>query len=189
MEHALHGPVAYAIMPLFALANAGVSLGGSEMRDALANPVTLGVVLGLLVGKPLGITGFSWLAVRFGIAALPDGVTWRTLAGAGVLGGIGFTMALFIASLAFGEAALLEAAKFGVLAASALAGVAGWLLLRRPPAVAAPQTGGPTFSKNGDIIRGRQPSSSRSLSMTRSAQVWTRSAISTVPSSVFASID
>ena len=140
MEHALHGPVAYGIMPLFALANAGVSLGAAEMRDALASPVTLGVILGLLVGKPLGITGFSWLAVRFGFAALPDGVSWRTLAGAGVLGGIGFTMALFIASLAFGEAALLEAAKFGVLAASAVAGVAGWLLLRRPATVAAPQT-------------------------------------------------
>ncbi|MDQ3951237.1 MAG: Na+/H+ antiporter NhaA [Gemmatimonadota bacterium] len=136
LEHALHGPVAYGIMPLFALANAGVSLGAGEMRDALGSPVTLGVLLGLLVGKPLGITGFSWLAVRFGVAALPDGVTWRMLAGAGVLGGIGFTMALFIASLAFGEAALLDAAKLGVLSASAVAGVAGWLLLRRPPRAA-----------------------------------------------------
>jgi Na+:H+ antiporter, NhaA family len=134
IEHALHGPVAYGIMPLFALANAGVSLGGAEVVGAVASPVTLGVLLGLLIGKPLGITGFSWLAVRFGVAALPDGVTWRTLAGAGVLGGIGFTMALFIASLAFGEAALLEAAKLGVLSASAVAGVAGWLLLRRPAA-------------------------------------------------------
>jgi NhaA family Na+:H+ antiporter len=127
-------------MPLFALANAGVSLGAGEIRDAVASPVTLGVFLGLLVGKPLGITAFSWLAVRFGMAALPDGVTWRTLAGAGVLGGIGFTMALFIASLAFAEASLLEGAKLGVLSASAVAGVAGWLLLRRPP-TAAPSNG------------------------------------------------
>src|SRR5918992_3269376 len=83
LEHALHGPVAYGIMPLFALANAGVSLGAGELRGALASPVTLGVFLGLVVGKPLGITAFSWLAVRFGMAALPDGVTWRTLAGGG----------------------------------------------------------------------------------------------------------
>jgi NhaA family Na+:H+ antiporter len=131
VEHALHVPVAYGIMPLFALANAGVSLGGAEIAGAVASPVTLGVVLGLLVGKPVGITGFSWLAVRFGVAALPDGVTWRMLGGAGVLGGIGFTMALFIASLAFRDAGLLEAAKFGVLTASALAGLTGWLILRR----------------------------------------------------------
>jgi NhaA family Na+:H+ antiporter len=139
LEHALHGPVAYGIMPVFALANAGVSLGASEVRTALGSAVTLGVAVGLLIGKPLGITGFSWLAVRFGIAALPAGVTWRTLTGAGVLGGIGFTMALFIASLAFGDAALLEAAKFGILAASALAGAVGWFLLRRPPPAPPPE--------------------------------------------------
>ncbi|MDF1505692.1 Na+/H+ antiporter NhaA [Roseisolibacter sp. H3M3-2] len=141
MEHALHGVVAFAIMPLFALANAGVTLGGDALRAAAAHPVTLGALLGLLVGKPVGIVGFSWAAVRLGWASLPHGVTWRSLAGAGVLGGIGFTMALFIAGLAFpgadgaagGASPLLDAAKVGVLAASTVAGVAGWLLLRAGP--------------------------------------------------------
>jgi len=130
-EHALHGIVAFGIMPLFALANAGVSLSGEATRGALASPVTLGVMLGLVLGKPLGIAGLSWLAVRVGIAALPSGVSWRMIAGAGVLGGIGFTMALFIAGLAFTDGALLEAAKFGILGASTVSGVTGWLLLRR----------------------------------------------------------
>ncbi len=135
LEHALHGIVAFAIMPLFALANAGVSLG-ADASQAVASPIALGTVLGLVLGKPLGITGFSWLAVRLGFAALPSGVTWPMLVGAGVLGGIGFTMALFIAGLAFTDPALLEAAKLGILAASLSTGVAGWLYLRRttPPA-------------------------------------------------------
>jgi NhaA family Na+:H+ antiporter len=133
LEHALHTVVAFGIMPIFALANAGVSLDGEAVRAALVNPVALGVILGLLLGKPIGIAGFSWLAVRMGMAALPSGVSWPMIAGAGVLGGIGFTMALFIAGLAFGDGALLEAAKFGILAASTIAGVGGWLLLRRAP--------------------------------------------------------
>jgi Na+:H+ antiporter, NhaA family len=130
LEHALHGIVSFGIMPLFALANAGVSLGADAARAA-ASPVALGAVLGLALGKPLGIAGFSWLAVRLGFAALPTGVTWPMLAGAGVLGGIGFTMALFIAGLAFADPALLEAAKLGIFTASAITGVAGWLVLRR----------------------------------------------------------
>jgi Na+:H+ antiporter, NhaA family len=130
LEHALHGIVSFAIMPLFALANAGVSLG-ADAAQAVASPIALGAVLGLVLGKPLGITGFSWLAVRLGFASLPTGVTWPMLAGAGVLGGIGFTMALFIAGLAFGDATLLEAAKLGILTASVITGVTGWLLLRR----------------------------------------------------------
>ncbi len=128
MEHGLHGIVAFSIMPLFALANAGVALTG--LGSAFASPVALGVILGLLVGKALGITGFSWLAVRFGIASLPVGVSWRMVLGAGVLGGIGFTMAIFIAGLAFADEQLLNAAKIGVLTASAVAGVAGWLILK-----------------------------------------------------------
>jgi NhaA family Na+:H+ antiporter len=142
LEHALHGIVAFAVMPIFALANAGVSLGGEAVRAAVANPVTLGAALGLLVGKPLGIVGFSWIAVRAGIAALPGGVDWRMLTGAGVLGGIGFTMALFIAGLAFDDPAMLDAAKVGVIAASLVAGIGGWALLRRTtPAVADPPRG------------------------------------------------
>jgi NhaA family Na+:H+ antiporter len=130
LEHALWGPVNFGIMPLFALANAGVSFSGSAMQDVASHPVTLGALLGLVLGKPIGIIGFSWLAVRLGIAALPDGVRWPMLAGAGILGGIGFTMALFIAGLGFANPMLLNAAKAGVLAASLISGVAGWLVLR-----------------------------------------------------------
>jgi NhaA family Na+:H+ antiporter len=146
LEHALHGTVAFGIMPLFALANAGVTLDAAALGSAVAHPVTIGAMLGLVLGKPLGIAGFSWLAVRLGLAALPRGSTWMALSAVAVLGGIGFTMALFIAGLAFpagtprGE--LLDAAKLGILAASALAGIVGSLVLRRalkPAAESAPE--------------------------------------------------
>jgi NhaA family Na+:H+ antiporter len=130
LEHALHGIVAFAIMPIFALANAGVTLNREALAGAATNPVTLGVILGLALGKPLGITLFSLLAMRLGLTTAPAGVTTRMLLGAGILGGIGFTMALFIGGLAFTDAARLDAAKIGVLAASLLTGVTGWLLLR-----------------------------------------------------------
>jgi NhaA family Na+:H+ antiporter len=133
IEHALHGVVAFGIMPLFALANAGVSLGGGAVAAA-ASPVALGILLGLVIGKPVGITLFAWLAVRMRVAALPAGVGWRALAAVACLGGIGFTMALFVAGLAFPRApGLLDEAKLGVLAASALAGVMGAVALRRLP--------------------------------------------------------
>ena len=136
LEHGLHGVVAFGIMPLFALANAGVTLRG-EIGNALASPVTLGIVLGLVVGKPLGITLASWLAVRAGVAAKPDGVRWASLHAVSWLGGIGFTMSLFVAGLAFtgdGSDALLEAAKLGVLGASLVAGVTGYLIMWRATA-------------------------------------------------------
>ncbi|MGQ0562762.1 MAG: Na+/H+ antiporter NhaA, partial [Gemmatimonadota bacterium] len=123
--------IALFIMPLFALSNAGVALDAEAIRGAFATPVAIGALLGLVIGKPIGITLFSWLGVRAGVAALPEGVDWRMLAGAGVLGGIGFTMALFIAGLAFTDRMMLDAAKVGVLGASALTGVAGWLILNR----------------------------------------------------------
>jgi len=129
-EHSLHGVVAFVIMPVFAFANAGVSLGGGAAGDAVASPVALGVVIGLLLGKPLGITASAWLAVRAGVAQLPGGVSWRMIFGAGVLGGIGFTMALLIAGLAFGQNERVDLAKVAILAASAMAGVVGWALLR-----------------------------------------------------------
>jgi len=135
LEHALHGVVAFGIMPLFALANAGVTLDTATVGSAMGHPVTLGAMLGLLLGKPLGIAGFSWVAVRLGVAALPRGASWTALSAVAVLGGIGFTMALFVAGLAFpagpprGE--LLDAAKLGILGASALAGLIGSLVLRR----------------------------------------------------------
>jgi NhaA family Na+:H+ antiporter len=135
MEHSLHTVVAFLIMPLFALANAGVSLSGSGSAPVTgATEVTIGVILGLLIGKPLGITLFSWLAVRFKMAVLPQNTSWRSIHGVSWLGGIGFTMSLFVATLAFGEGELLAASKLGILGASVLAGIVGWMILRRIPA-------------------------------------------------------
>ncbi len=130
MEHALHPWVTFFIMPVFAFANAGVALSGN-LADTFAHPVTLGVILGLLLGKPLGITAASWLAVRSGLASLPGGVTWRHIHAAGWLGGIGFTMSLFVAGLAFMDESLLTMSKLGIFIASLSAGIIGSLLLLR----------------------------------------------------------
>ena len=133
MEHALHPWVAYAIVPTFALANAGVRISG-EVGDIVSDRVTLGVVLGLVLGKQIGISLAAWLAVRSGATDLPDGVSWPQIFGVAWLGGIGFTMSLFVADLAFsdpGDSAHLVAAKLGILAASILAGGVGWFVLRR----------------------------------------------------------
>jgi NhaA family Na+:H+ antiporter len=124
LETALHPWVAFVIMPIFALANAGVTIQGTN----LANPVTLGVALGLLVGKPLGIVLFSFLSSRLGLTRLPAGVNWGILVGAGCLGGIGFTMSLFIAGLAF-EEAMRDQAKIGILLGSTTSGFLGSALL------------------------------------------------------------
>ncbi len=132
MEHALHNWVTFLIMPVFALANAGVALTGN-FAATLSQPVALGVVLGLLLGKPIGITFASWLAVRSGVASLPTGVTWGHIHGASWLGGIGFTMSLFVAGLAFADEALLTMAKLGILTASLCAGIIGSVLLLRSP--------------------------------------------------------
>jgi NhaA family Na+:H+ antiporter len=132
LEQALHAPVAFFIVPLFALANAGVRIGGAS-SGGLSLTVLGGVVIGLVLGKPLGISLASWLAVRFRIAALPDGVSWRLLQGVSWLGGIGFTMSLFVGALAFGDQMLLDSAKIGVLLASCIAAFMGWLMLRGRP--------------------------------------------------------
>ena len=134
LEERLHPWVTFVIMPLFALANAGVAFRG-DIAATLSQPVTLGVMLGLLFGKPIGITLAAWLAVRSKLAALPDGIGWLQIHGAGWLGGIGFTMSLFVAGLAFEDDKLLTS-KVGILAGSLLAGIAGSLLLQR--ACAAP---------------------------------------------------
>jgi Na+:H+ antiporter, NhaA family len=137
-EHALMPWNKYVIMPVFALANAGVLLGAGAARS-LADPISIGVICGLVLGKPIGIVLFSWLATRSRIAAMLDGISWRQIAGVGLLGGIGFTMSLFIANLAFGETPALEMAKVGILAASILSGAAGAVvLLRRGPAPPPP---------------------------------------------------
>ncbi|MEO8127439.1 MAG: Na+/H+ antiporter NhaA, partial [Bryobacteraceae bacterium] len=128
MEHALHSWVTFLIMPVFALANAGVVLGGN-FAESFSRPVTFGVFLGLLIGKPIGIMLASWLAVRSGVASLPAGVNWNHVHGAGWLGGIGFTMSLFIAGLAFPQEDLADMAKLGILIASVCAGLIGSALL------------------------------------------------------------
>ena len=129
LEHALHPWVVFVIMPLFALANAGVLLG-EDFTSTLLNPVSLGIVAGLLLGKQVCITLFAWLAVKSGISEMPQGVTWLHIYGASWLAGIGFTMSLFISDLAFAEGSLLDVAKLGILAASLIAGIAGWSIIR-----------------------------------------------------------
>ncbi len=132
IENALHPWVSYAIVPLFAFCNAGLAVDAKAI-GGLMEPIGLGVILGLVVGKPLGIVGMGWLAVKSGLASLPKGVGWRQLWGVGLLGGIGFTMSLFIADLAFGPGQSLLEAKLAILCASLLAGVAGYLVLLKAP--------------------------------------------------------
>ncbi|MGC1784382.1 MAG: Na+/H+ antiporter NhaA [Acidobacteriaceae bacterium] len=129
LESALEPWVSFFIMPLFALTNAGIRLSGIHGSD-FADPAMHGIFLGLLFGKPLGILLFSWLTVRFGIAHLPEGVTWKHMHAVGWLGGIGFTMSLFISALAFGTGEEDMLAKVGILSASALAAIVGSILLR-----------------------------------------------------------
>jgi NhaA family Na+:H+ antiporter len=128
LERSLNPWVAYLIVPVFALANAGVNLSGN-LLEALTQPVSLGIILGLLLGKSVGITLFSWMAVRLGLADLPYGVNWRQLFAASWLAGIGFTMSLFIASSAFEQPALLALAKMDILVASVLAAAIGFTLI------------------------------------------------------------
>ncbi len=135
VEHGLHKVVHFGIMPIFALANAGVSLAGTSLGGETAS-IAAGIVLGLVVGKTVGLFGASWLVVRAGLAELPAQVTWWHLFGASVLGGIGFTMSLFIASLAFTDANVLGTTKIAILVASVIAATLGLLLLRKAPSAA-----------------------------------------------------
>ncbi len=128
MEHALAYPVAFVIMPIFALANAGVTFTGGF--EDLLNPLGLGIIAGLVIGKQLGVFAFTWITVQVGLAKLPEEISWRHVYGAGWLAGIGFTMSLFISGLAFGNSPLLDISKVGILIASLISGVGGWLILR-----------------------------------------------------------
>ncbi len=128
VQASLHPWVAYGVMPLFALANAGVSLGGVDLGDSGSLTVMLGVLFALVIGKPIGVMFSTWLLVRLGWCTLPAGMTWAWLALVGCLAGIGFTMSIFIASLAFTDAGLLSAAKLGVLLASAIAATVGLVI-------------------------------------------------------------
>ena len=128
MEHGLLPWITYGVMPVFALANAGVPFGADPV-GALTAPVTLAVLLGLVLGKQIGVAGFAWVAVRAGVAHLPDRVSWRQIFGIACLCGIGFTMSIFIGGLAF-EGPLLDQAKMGILAGSLVSGLLGWAVLR-----------------------------------------------------------
>jgi NhaA family Na+:H+ antiporter len=127
-EHSLVPWISYVIMPIFALANAGVALDAAAV-GAVFHPISLGIFCGLVLGKPVGVVAFSWLATRLDMASLPDSVRWRQILGTGTLAGIGFTMSLFVANLAFGPTPTLETAKVGILTASLASGIAGAIIL------------------------------------------------------------
>jgi NhaA family Na+:H+ antiporter len=138
LERAVHPWSSFLVVPLFALANAGVELGGGKIADAFASPVAWGIALGLIIGKPLGIGLASYVAVRAGIATLPSGASMRDLMAVSVVAGIGFTVALFITQLAFDDPVTIDEAKIAILLASLLMGAAGIVALRtvlpeRPP--------------------------------------------------------
>jgi NhaA family Na+:H+ antiporter len=138
LEHRLHPVTSFGVVPLFALANAGVALGGERLAEAVSSPLTLAIVVGLVVGKLLGITGATLLGLRLRMGVLPQGMVVRQVWGVAALAGIGFTVSLFISQLAYTDEALIDTAKVGIFAGSILSGVLGALLLSRasapPPA-------------------------------------------------------
>lgn len=130
LENNLHPWVSFVIMPLFALANAGMVINGNFF-STLINPVSLGVMGGLIVGKFVGVFSFTWLMVRFKVAELPDKANWMHVLGVSVLAGVGFTMSLFITGLAFSEEEVIDESKYGILVASVVCGVLGLFILKR----------------------------------------------------------
>ena len=130
MEHGLHYWVAFLILPLFAFVNAGVDLRGISLEE-MGGPVPLGIMAGLFIGKQLGVFGFSWIAIKLGIASLPKDATWKTLYGVAVLTGIGFTMSLFVDTLAYNDTKIFHYAdKLAILLGSFLSGIVGYVILR-----------------------------------------------------------
>lgn len=129
LQHALHKPVPFLILPLFALANTAIVINDGWVEN-LSQPYSLGIALGLILGKPLGITVLSFIAVSIGICQLPGEINWKHIIGAGFLGGIGFTMSIFITLLAFGDAEIISNSKFMILLASLVAGLTGFLWLK-----------------------------------------------------------
>lgn len=130
LQHFLHKPVAFFILPLFAIANTGIPLAGN-IWEGLSHKYSVGIIAGLGIGKPLGILLFSFIAVSLGLCKLPEGLNWKRIAGAGFLGGIGFTMSVFITLLAFSDPDVVNNSKIAILAASVIAGIAGFVLLNR----------------------------------------------------------
>lgn len=129
VEHAISTPVNFIIMPLFALANTNIRFE-SGMVEGLASPLGMGIIAGLFIGKPIGITLFSWISVKLGLSVLPKGTKWFQVLAMGLMGGIGFTMSIFIALLSFDDVYHQTGAKFAILVASALAGIIGYIILR-----------------------------------------------------------
>ena len=130
LERSVHPWVCYVVLPLFALASAGVNLSTEKLKLAISSPIALGILLGLVLGKAVGITAFSFLAVQSKIAGMAEGLTWPGIAGVGILAGVGFTVALFISSLSFADDALIATAKVAVIVASLAAGSIGYLYIR-----------------------------------------------------------
>jgi NhaA family Na+:H+ antiporter len=130
LQRVLQPWTSYVVLPIFALANAGVPLSGDALAVALRSSVTLGIVAGLVIGKPVGILAATWFACQVGLAVRPSGTRWSQIAGLGMVAGIGFTVALFIAGLAFVDEAVLNSAKLAILGASIVAGAIGYLFLR-----------------------------------------------------------
>jgi NhaA family Na+:H+ antiporter len=128
MEHGLHYWVAFLILPVFAFANAGVQLTNLSLAD-FTQPLTLGIIVGLFVGKQIGVMLLSWIAVKLGVAKMPNGVNWLHIYGVACLTGVGFTMSLFIGSLAFGAGEMMNAVRVGVITGSLLSGVLGFVVL------------------------------------------------------------
>ncbi len=130
LERLAHPWASYVILPVFALANAGIEFDAGGLRDAISSDVTLGIMGGLVLGKVAGITLLPWLASRIGLVELPESVSWTHVAGVGLVGGIGFTVAIFVAGLAFNDPLLVDKAKLGILGASVLSGLLGYFVLR-----------------------------------------------------------
>ncbi|WP_366182774.1 Na+/H+ antiporter NhaA [Flavobacterium ovatum] len=130
LQHFLHKPVGFFILPLFALANTAIVLG-SNIGETLEQHYSIGIALGLIVGKPVGIALFSFIAVSLGLCKLPDDLSWKTIIGVGFLGGIGFTMSIFITLLAFDNPEIINNAKFVILLSSLVAGIIGFFLLKK----------------------------------------------------------
>jgi NhaA family Na+:H+ antiporter len=129
LQHLLHRPVSFLILPLFALANTSITIG-SDWQTGLTENYSIGILLGLVLGKPIGIWLFSLLGVGLGFCALPGELKWKNILGAGFLGGIGFTMSIFITLLAFDQAEIVNNTKITILIASLVAGITGYLILK-----------------------------------------------------------
>ena len=150
IAHDLHPWTSFVVVPLFALANAGVELSADSLRAAASSPVTIGVLVGLVAGKIVGITGFAWGAERLGVAAFPTGVGWLQMTGVAAVAGIGFTVSIFIAGLAFEDGSLVEEAKMGILAASVLATAIGATVLRVSRRARSPVQPGDPSRRGGE---------------------------------------